>query len=101
MGPSEGLAELRVWQADIVVADDISLDPHALSDAVDRLFLCRDQLFVLLPVGHRLKNEPAIELTQLRDERWTLRRRLQRLLQGDPPSLPRYRFRTRHQWFQR
>ncbi|PDT03441.1 LysR family transcriptional regulator [Rhizobium chutanense] len=72
MGPAEGLAELRVWQTDVVVADDITLDPHTLDDAVDRLFLCRDQLFVLLPVGHRLENEPVIELAQLREERWTL-----------------------------
>ena len=72
MGPAEGVAALRAWQADIVVADDISFDPHALEGPVDTLFLCRDQLHVLLPAGHRLEGEPVIGLEQLRDERWAL-----------------------------
>lgn len=72
MGPAEGVAALRAWQADIVVADDISFDPHTLEGSVDTLFLCRDQLHVLLPVGHRLESEPVIGLEQLKGERWTL-----------------------------
>ncbi|MFW8585396.1 LysR family transcriptional regulator [Rhizobium beringeri] len=72
MGPAEGVAALRAWQADIVVADDISFDPDTLEGRADMLFLCRDQLFVLLPAGHRLGSEPVIELAQLRDEHWAL-----------------------------
>jgi DNA-binding transcriptional LysR family regulator len=72
MGPAEGVAALRAWQADIVVADDISFDPDTLEGTADMLFLCRDQLFVLLPAGHRLGSEPVIELAQLRDEHWAL-----------------------------
>ncbi|MBB4214900.1 DNA-binding transcriptional LysR family regulator [Rhizobium sp. BK212] len=72
MGPADGVAALRSWQADIVVADDISFDPHALQGPFDTLFLCRDQLFVLLPAGHRLESEPVIELGQLRDDHWAL-----------------------------
>ncbi|TAV74113.1 LysR family transcriptional regulator [Rhizobium leguminosarum] len=67
MGPAEGVAALRAWQADIVIADDISFDPHTLEGTADTLFLCRDQLFVLLPAGHSLESEPVIELAQLRD----------------------------------
>jgi len=70
MGPADGVAALRSWQADIVVADDISFDPHTLQGPFDTLFLCRDQLFVLLPAGHRLESEPVIELGQLRDDHW-------------------------------
>jgi len=72
MGPAEGVAALRAWQADIVVSDDIAFDPRTLEGTADTLFLCRDQLHVLLPVGHRLEGEPVIELGQLKDERWTL-----------------------------
>jgi len=72
MGPADGVAALRSWQADIVVADDISFDPHTLQGPLETLFLCRDQLFVLLPAGHRLESEPVIELGQLRDEHWAL-----------------------------
>lgn len=72
MGPAEGVAALRGWQADIVVADDISFDPRTLEGAVDTLLLCRDQLFVLLPPGHRLEGEPVIDLAQLKGECWAL-----------------------------
>jgi len=72
MGPADGVAALRSWQADIVVADDISFDPHTLQGPLETLFLCRDQLFVLLPAGHRLESEPVIELGQLRDDHWAL-----------------------------
>lgn len=72
MGPAEGVAALRAWQADIVIADDMSFDPRTLEGLADISFLCRDQLFVLLPVGHRLEGEPVISLAQLRDERWVL-----------------------------
>ncbi|MGO7373309.1 LysR substrate-binding domain-containing protein [Rhizobium ruizarguesonis] len=71
-GPAEGVAALRAWQADIVIADDISFNPHTLEGTADTLLLCRDQLFVLLPAGHRLESEPVIELAQLRDEHWAL-----------------------------
>ncbi|MGO8048461.1 hypothetical protein ACC713_37410, partial [Rhizobium johnstonii] len=57
---------------DIVIADDISFDPHTLEGTADTLFLFRDQLFVLLPAGHRLESESVIELAQLRDEHWAL-----------------------------
>lgn len=72
MGPAEGLSALRAWQADIVVVDDIALDPHALEGTVDTVFLRYDQLNVLLPLGHRLAEEPSITLAQLKDERWAL-----------------------------
>lgn len=72
MGPVEALAALRAWQADILVIDDISIDPHALDDAVDTQFLCQDELYVLLPLGHRLAGEAAISLGQLKDDHWAL-----------------------------
>ncbi|MDE1993751.1 MAG: LysR family transcriptional regulator [Rhizobiaceae bacterium] len=72
MGPMEGMAALRGWQADVIVIDDMQIDPQSLEDVVDTLFLCHDELHVLLPAGHRLECEPVIELVHLRHERWAL-----------------------------
>jgi DNA-binding transcriptional LysR family regulator len=72
MEPSDGLAALCSWQADVAIIDDLSLLLGAKRHAVDRVPLAEDVLVALLPSRHALAGRPSLQVSDLRDEPWAI-----------------------------
>ncbi|MCE6078425.1 LysR family transcriptional regulator [Agrobacterium vitis] len=72
MEPSEGLAALRAWQADIALIDDLTATSDVTDERVDRIFLHEDELFAILPTSHVLSTAKTVTLQDLRGEKWAL-----------------------------
>lgn len=72
MEPSEGLAALRSWQADIALIDDLTVTAGLADERVDRIFLYEDELLAILPTSHTLASAGMVTLAELRGEKWAL-----------------------------
>lgn len=70
--PSDGLAALRAWQADIVLIDDLALGPNFAKETVDTIHIIDDVLYAMVEPSHPLARQDTISLADLRDEKWAL-----------------------------
>lgn len=72
MEPSDGLAALRAWQADIALVDDITVEPTSVEGNIDSHYLCEDRLYAILPLAHPLAHRRAVTIGELAHDRWAL-----------------------------
>jgi len=72
MEPIESLPALRSWQIDVAIIDDLNVPPGALDPNVETIPLMEDVFNVMVSKDHRLAQQPAVALKQLRDERWAI-----------------------------
>lgn len=70
--PSQGLAALNSWNADIAIVDDLSLRLASADKTVEQADLLDDGLYAILAPGHPLANRRSISLEELKDEQWAL-----------------------------
>lgn len=68
--PTDGLAALRAWQADVALVDDLTLSTTTLENSVDMIHLTDDLLYVLLPPTHPLADRDDVSVEMLREDRW-------------------------------
>jgi len=67
--PEESIPRLRSGELDIALTNDIESRP---GEALERVHLFDDPMYVALPRGHRLAEHPNLRLRDLSDEPWML-----------------------------
>lgn len=72
MEPSEGLASLGSWTADLAIVDDLSVRLARMEDTVEEVALIDDELKVIMAKNHSLAQKSSISMADLRDEEWAL-----------------------------
>lgn len=72
MEPSEGLAALGSWSADLAIVDDLTARLARAERTVERVPLIDDRLHVVMARGHRLAKKDGIGIAELKDEEWAL-----------------------------
>lgn len=72
MEPTESVLALRAWQTDLALIDDLTVPADLQEVNVETVELIDDSLYAILPSSHPLAAKPAIELRELRNERWVL-----------------------------
>jgi DNA-binding transcriptional LysR family regulator len=69
--PEPSIAKLRAGEADVVLDITSGFRPPR-DDAVDRVHLLDDPMYVALPAGHPLARKRTLKLEELADESWIL-----------------------------
>jgi DNA-binding transcriptional LysR family regulator len=69
--PEPSLAKLRTGAADVVLDITAGFRPPR-DDAIDRVHLLEDPMYVALPAGHPLAHKRNLKLEDLADEQWIL-----------------------------
>ncbi len=72
MEPTDGLAALRAWQADVALIDDLTVSPALRENTIDTIEIAVDSLYVMLPATHHLAARKSIHLADLQNEKWAL-----------------------------
>jgi DNA-binding transcriptional LysR family regulator len=72
MEPDLALAALRAWQVDAALIDSFAARSGGESAHIDTTAVYDDQLYAVLPAGHRLCQRPALSLSDMASERWAL-----------------------------
>jgi len=72
MEPHESVVALRSWQTDIALIDDLNVPQGQLDPQIRTLPLLSDVFNIVVPMSHRLVGQRAVELSQLREERWAI-----------------------------
>lgn len=72
MEPSEGLAALGSWNADLAIVDDLSVRLARMEKTVQKVRLIDDELKVVMAPEHYLARKPSIVLSELKDEEWAM-----------------------------
>jgi DNA-binding transcriptional LysR family regulator len=72
MEPSEGLAALGSWNADLAIVDDLSVRLARMEKTVQKVRLIDDELKVVMAPDHYLARKPSIVLSELKDEEWAM-----------------------------
>jgi DNA-binding transcriptional LysR family regulator len=72
MEPEQSLAELRSWQTDVAIIDDLNVPAGALDPNIETVPLMEDVFNVMVGLGHRLAESPWATLEDLRAERWVI-----------------------------
>lgn len=72
--PAQSLASLRAGECDLAIAfsyagTDVGRGEEDL-DLFETRHLLDDEVLLALPLTHRLRDEPVIDITALRDEKW-------------------------------
>lgn len=70
--PSQGLAAVNSWNADIAIVDDVSLRLASVEKTVEQTDLLDDGLYAILAPTHPLADRHSIALEELKDEQWAL-----------------------------
>ncbi|VWC76834.1 LysR family transcriptional regulator [Burkholderia lata] len=70
--PSDGLAALRSWRADIAVIDDLSLIVGDKQENIGVVPLAEDILCVALSTDHPLSTRASLTVADLRHEAWAI-----------------------------
>lgn len=68
--PQDGLVSLRAGDADIALTVATTFDPPVKDDAVERLHLLDDPLYLMLAADHPLAGRTRLRLADLADEEW-------------------------------
>jgi DNA-binding transcriptional LysR family regulator len=72
MEPADSLAALRAWQTDVALIDDLTVPAGASEPNIERIPILDDQLYAVLPNGHRLAKRAKVAISDLREERWAM-----------------------------
>lgn len=72
MEPSEGLAALKAWEADLAVVDGPSVQLARMERAVVKVPLIDDELHAIVATDHPLAGRDSIALSELSGEPWAL-----------------------------
>ncbi|MHA7685036.1 LysR substrate-binding domain-containing protein [Cupriavidus sp. PET2-C1] len=70
--PAEGLAALRSWRIDLALIDDMFMSAPTDVGSIERHYLFTDELYAILPSGHRLSTSRTVQLCDLASENWAL-----------------------------
>jgi len=70
--PTESLAALRAWETDVALIDDITVLDSELERNIETIPIFEDELYAMLPNGHRLAKRPSVSIYDLRDEKWAM-----------------------------
>src|SRR5262245_55452538 len=72
MEPSDGLAALGSWRADVALVDDLTVLPNKSQDNFGLVPLAEDALYVLLPARHELARKTSLTVSNLQHQDWAL-----------------------------
>lgn len=72
MEPHLGLAQLRSWQVDLAIVDDLALKEEKKADGLDTYPIYEDRIVAVLHRDHVLAKEPNLELSDFRHEFWAI-----------------------------
>ena len=70
--PDDGLAALRAGAADVALTLSTTFEPPADQDAVERVHLLDDPMYLMLAADHPLAARSRVRLADLAEEEWIL-----------------------------